>query len=120
VPGRDGTETRRSSRVTLRVPMRVYERSKDQKYQMEEAYSSKVSLWGGLVTLNSAVRVGERLVVVNQSTWETKQARVVYVLPMEHGGRLVGFEFLESSPDFWGLGFPPIASQRSLARATSN
>lgn len=120
MPGRDGTETRRSSRVTLRVPMRVYERSKDQKYQVEEAYSSRVSLWGGLVTLNFAVNAGQKIVVVNQSTWETKQARVVYVVPLEHGGRLVGFEFVESSPDFWGLGFPPVASHRSLAKTAAN
>jgi hypothetical protein len=120
VPTRDGTVTRRSSRVTLRVPMKVYERGKDQRYVVEDAYSLKVSLWGGLITLNSAVNVGQKLVVVNQSTWETKEARVVYLGPLQQEGRLVGFEFLKSSPDFWGIGFPSVASPRPLARSTHN
>lgn len=120
MPTRDGTVTRRSSRVTLRVPMKVYERGKDQRFVVEDAYSLKVSLWGGLITLNSAVNVGQKLVVVNQSTWETKEARVVYLGPLQLEGRLVGFEFLKSSPDFWGIGFPSVASPRPLARSTHN
>lgn len=115
VAGRDGTETRRSSRVTLRVPMKIYERGKDQRFHAEEAYSLKVSLWGGLVALNSAVNVGQKLVVVNRCNWETKEARVVYLGPMQHEGRLVGFEFLESSPAFWGLRFPSVVSHGPLA-----
>lgn len=87
VAGRDAAETRRSSRVTLRVPMKVYERGKDQRFHIEEAYSLKVSLWGGLVALNSAVNVGQKLVVVNQCNWETKEARVVYLGPMQQCSR---------------------------------
>jgi hypothetical protein len=120
VPGRDGTEVRRSIRVTLRVPMKVYKRGKDQRFLFEDAHSLKVSLWGGLTALESAVDVGQKLVVVNQSNLETKEARIVYLGPMQDGGRLVGFEFLKSSPDFWGLGFPSFASQRALARSAHN
>jgi hypothetical protein len=112
VPGRDGAEIRRSIRVALRVPMKVYKRGKDQRFLVEDVHSLKVSLWGGLITLGSAVGVGQKLVVVNQSNLETKEARVVYLGPMQDGGRLVGFEFLNSSPDFWGLGFPSVVSQR--------
>lgn len=100
--------------------MKVYKRGKDQRFLVEDAYSLKVSLWGGLISLNYAVDVGQRLVVVNQSTLETKEARVVYLGPMQHEGRLVGFEFLKSSPDFWGLGFPSIASHHPLARSAYN
>jgi hypothetical protein len=118
VPARDRTETRRSSRVTLRVSMQIYERGTNQRFHVEEAYTAKVSLWGGLIALNSVVNVGQKLVVVNQSTWETKEARVVYLGPAQFKGRLVGFEFVESSPDFWGLGFHSVAPHRSAARAT--
>ncbi len=120
MPGRDGTETRRSSRVTLRVPLKIYQHAIDQRFHIREAYSLKVSLWGGLITLNSAVNVGQKLVVVNHSNWETKEVRVVYLGPMHDEGRLVGFEFLKSSPDFWGIGFPSVASQRFLARSAHN
>lgn len=120
MPGRDTTETRRSSRVTLRVPMQIYERGTNQRFLVEQSYSVKVSLWGGLITLKSDITVGQKLVVVNQSSLETKEARVVYLGSMQPGGRLVGFEFLKSSPDFWGLGFPSTAPQRSKAVSNSN
>ena len=120
MPGRDRTENRRSSRVTLRVPMQVYEPGTNQRFIVEEAYSARVSLWGGLIVLKSAVNVGQKLVVLNQSTKETKEARVVYLGPMQLTGRLVGFEFVESSPDFWGLIFPSVAPNRSPARSAYN
>ena len=120
MPARDRTENRRSSRVTLRVPMQVYEPGTNQRFIVEEAYSAKVSLWGGLIALKSAVNVGQKLVVLNQSTKETKEARVVYLGPMQLSGRLVGFEFVKSSPDFWGLVFPSVAPNRSPARSAYN
>jgi hypothetical protein len=89
--------------------MQVYEPGTNQRFIVEEAYSAKVSLWGGLIALKSAVNVGQKLVVLNQSTKETKEARVVYLGPMQLSGRLVGFEFVKSSPDFWGLVFPSVA-----------
>jgi hypothetical protein len=121
VPGRDGTEIRRSIRVTLRVPMKVYKRGKNQRFLVEDAHSLKVSLWGGLIIIGSAaVDVGQKLVVVNQTNLETKEARVVYLGPMHDEGRLVGFEFLKSSPDFWGLGFPAVTAHRPLASSAYN
>jgi hypothetical protein len=120
VTGTDGTEIRRSIRATLRVPMKVYKCGKDQRFVIEDAYSLKVSLWGGLITVDSAVDVGQKLVVVNQSNLEIKEARVVYLRSTQEGGKLVGFEFLESSPDFWGLGFPSGTSHRALTKSTNN
>ena len=117
MPRGEGTEARRSSRVALRVPMQVYERGKDERYIIETVHSSKVSLWGGLVRLNSFVKVGEKVVVVNQTTLEAQQARVVYVVPLQREGNLVGFEFLHASPNFWGLGFPAVTAQRAMARS---
>ena len=42
--GRNGAETRRSGRVTLRVPLRIYEPGSNNRFLVEEAYSVKVSL----------------------------------------------------------------------------
>jgi len=117
VPIREGAENRRSSRVTLRVPMKIYERGTDERFRVEEAYSLKVSLWGGLVALNSSVNVGQKLVVVNQTNWETKEVRVVSLGPVQQTGRLVGFEFLDPSPAFWGVRFPAVEARRSPVRA---
>lgn len=114
---RNRTGTRRSSRVTLRIQMKIYEPSTNKRFLVEEAHSVKVSLWGGLVALKSNVNTGQKLLVVNQGNGKTKEARVVYVGPMQLGKRLVGIEFLESSPDFWGLIFPSVSPQRSPARS---
>ncbi len=110
MPGRNGTETRRSSRVTLRVPLQIYEPGTDKRSLLEESYSVKVSLCGGLISLKSAVKKGQGLVVRNQATGETKEARVVYLRSMHLGRRLVAIEFLEPSPEFWCLAFPPAAA----------
>ena len=108
LPGRNGQGTRRSSRVTLRVPLQVYE--PDKQSLIEESYSVKVSLCGGLIPLKSPVKQGQRLVVRNQATGETKEAQVVYLRAMHLGRRPVAIEFLEPSPAFWGLAFPPSAA----------
>ena len=105
LPGRNGQGTRRSSRVTLRVPLQVYE--PDKQSLIEESYSVKVSLCGGLIPLKSPVKQGQRLVARNQATGETKEAQVVYLRAMHLGRRPVAIEFLEPSPAFWGLAFPP-------------
>ncbi len=115
MPRRNGTEGRRSSRVTLRVPLQIYEPGTDKRFLLEEAYSVKVSLWGGLIALKSSVNRGQKLLVRNQSSGETKESHVVHLGTMRLGRRLVGIEFLEPSPEFWGLAFPPAAPYRFRA-----
>ncbi|HEY6905157.1 MAG TPA: hypothetical protein VI216_12685 [Candidatus Acidoferrales bacterium] len=117
MPNGNGIKTRRSSRVTLRIAMRVYEHGTDKRFALEEAHSVKVSLWGGLVALKSPVCVSQKLVMVNRATSETRDARVVFVGPLQMNKRLVGFEFLEPSPKFWGVVFPPVGAPRMPARS---
>jgi hypothetical protein len=108
--GRNGAETRRSGRATLRVPLRIYEPGSNNRFIVEEAYSVKVSLWGGLIALRTAVTKDQKLSMVNQATGETADSKVVHLGPMQLGGglRLVAIEFLRSSPDFWGMVFPTV------------
>jgi hypothetical protein len=108
MPGRNGTQTRRSGRVTLRVPLRIYEPGSNNRFLVEDAYSVKVSLWGGLIALRTAVKKDQKLSMVNQATGETADSKVVHLGPMQLSGglRLVAIEFLRSSPDFWGMVFP--------------
>lgn len=113
----NGRRSRRSSRVTLRIAMRIYEHGTNKKFALEETHSVKVSLWGGLVALKCPVSAGQKLVVVNRATSETREARVVSVGPMQLNKRLVGFEFLEPSPKFWGVVFPAVGVQPMPARS---
>ena len=117
MPNGNGTRTRRSGRVTLRIAMQVFEHGTDKRIAVEEAHSVRVSLWGGLVALKSPVCVSQKLMVVNRATSETKEARVVSVGPLQLNKRLIGFEFLEPSPKFWGVVFPPVGARRMPARS---
>lgn len=97
----------------MRVPLQIYEPGTDKRFLLEESHSVKVSLWGGLIALKSDVKQGQKLLVRNQASGETKESHVVYLAQMHLGRRLVGIEFLESSPDFWGLVFPSVVPRRS-------
>jgi hypothetical protein len=117
--GKNGAPTRRSSRVTLRVPLRIYEPDTNKRFLVEEAYAVKVSLWGGLVALRAAVNQNQQLVAVNHATGQTADSRIVYLGPMVSGGslvRLVAIEFVTPSPGFWGVVFPKIDPCRSQTR----
>jgi hypothetical protein len=119
MPCRNEAGTRRSGRVTLRVPLRIYEPGSNKRFLVEEASALKVSLWGGLVALRVAVNREQKLFLVNQATGETAESKVAYLGPMHLGGRrlrLVAIEFLKPSPGFWGLAFPTVDSNRSQSR----
>jgi hypothetical protein len=119
MPGKNGAPTRRSSRVTLRVPLRIYEPDTQKRFLVEEAHAVKVSLWGGLIALKAPVNRNQQLVTVNQATGQSADSRIVYLGPMLSGSsmaRLVAIEFLNPSPSFWGVVFPKIDPGRPPAR----
>ncbi len=116
MPGRNGAGIRRSSRVTLRVPLKIYEPGSNKRFLVEEASALKVSLWGGLVCLRATVTRDQKLFLVNQATGEAADSKVAYLGPMQLGGRrlrLVAIEFLRPSPSFWGLAFPTVDPNQS-------
>lgn len=119
MPGKNGAPARRSTRVTLRVPLKIYEPDTNKRFLVEQSYAVKVSLWGGLIALKSTVNRNQQLVAVNQCTGETADSRIVYLGPMVAAGsplRLVAIEFLRPSPGFWGVVFPQTAPPRPPAR----
>src|SRR5277367_2816814 len=103
MPAKNGVPTRRSSRVTLRVSLRIYEPDANNRFLIEEACAVKVSLWGGLIAVRAAVNQNQQLVAVNHATGVTAKSRVVYLGPMASSGskaRLVAIEFVTPSPGF--------------------
>jgi hypothetical protein len=123
MPGRKTeAETRRSGRVTLRVPLKIYEPDSNKYFLVEEACAVKVSLWGGLIALSAAVNRDQKLLIANQATGETAESQVVYLRPMEPSGKLnlVAIEFLNPSPGFWGVKFPMVDPCRSQTRQYAN
>ena len=65
----------RSGRVTLRVPLRIYEPGENKWFLVEEASALKVSLWGGLVALKATVKRDQELFLVNQATGKRRSPR---------------------------------------------
>ena len=122
MPERGGAETRRSSRVTLRVPLKIYERGSNKSYLVEEAYSVKVSLWGGLIALGATVDRDQKLFVFNQATGEIVESQVIYLRPMRLAGGLglVAIKFLKPSAGFWGVDFPTVDPCRSQTGQYAN
>jgi hypothetical protein len=123
MPCRNEAGTRRSGRVTLRVPLRIYEPGSNKQFLVEKASALKVSLWGGLVALRAAVNRDQKLFLVNQATGETAESKVAYLGPMQLGGRrlrLVAIEFLRPSPGFWGLAFPTVDPSRPQTKQYSH
>ena len=112
--GRSGPIIRRSGRVTLRVPLRIYEWGSNGRCCVESAYSVKVSLWGGLVASEAALNANQKLLVLNQTTGEIAESEVVYLGPLQRAEavRLVGLKFLRPLPAFWGLSFPATQTRR--------
>jgi hypothetical protein len=99
-------ENRRSQRITLRVPLRVAEPGPDSKPALEETYSLTVNKHGGLIALRSSVTLGQTLTLINKTTRETKECRVVCLGPAQLDKRQVGIEFAEPVTDFWKIAFP--------------
>lgn len=108
MPERKWAQARRSGRVTLRVPVKIYERGSNKPLLVEEAHAVKLSLWGGLIEFATAVERDQKLFVFNQATGEIAESRVVYLRPMQLDTRvkLAAIEFLKPTPGFWGVDFP--------------
>ena len=122
MPERNGAETRRSARVTLRVPLKIHEPGSNKPSLVEEAYSVKVSLWGGLIAFGAAVDRDQKLFVSNQATGEIAESQVIYLRPMRLAGGLglVAIKFLKPSPGFWGVVFPTVDPCRSQTGQYAN
>ena len=99
---------RRSQRVilTMAVTVRTDGGPKDASFE-EEAQTLVVNLHGALVVLASKVAKGQKLRLTNRATQEEQACRVANVAPGTAGKSQVGVEFLNPSPDFWRISFPP-------------
>jgi hypothetical protein len=122
MPERNGAQTRRSGRVTLRVPLKIYEPGSHNRFLDEEAYAVTVSLWGGLIAFGGAVDRDQKLFVFNQATGEIAESQVVYLRPMRLAGGLglVAIKFLNPSSGFWGVVFPTVDPCRSQTKQYAN
>jgi hypothetical protein len=101
------TNQRRSQRVMLSVKILVAGNRLDGKKFTQEAETSVVNAHGALILLGEKVTLGQSLTIRNLKSNEELRAEVVDVGAPLDGKSEVGIEFLEPSPRFWRIAFPP-------------
>lgn len=96
---------RRSKRLPLSIPVRVYGRTMDDRPFRDITETKSVSVHGGLLPLNARVKRGQKLLLVNGFTGEERECRVVYV-ESKRRIRKIGVEFTKIKGDFWHVYSP--------------
>jgi hypothetical protein len=91
---------RRSKRLDLAIPVRVYGRTVDNRPFRHTTETNAVSVHGGVLPLKAKVKAGQTLLLVNAVTEEARECRVVYV-KSNLWSRKVAVEFMKGSGDFW-------------------
>jgi uncharacterized DUF497 family protein len=101
-PGR-----RRSMRVLLSVPILVRGKTAKNQDFNEETRTLVVNAHGALISLAAQVVANQTVLVSNNATQQTQECRIVYLGKTQAGKAQMGVEFLNPSPTFWQIDFPP-------------
>lgn len=101
------TAERRSERVLIDVPLVVRNGLEEKQAFREETFTVTISAHGGLMMLETPVKVGQKIVVMNPKNWDEREVKVAYLGRPHAGLAQVAFEFNRPAPEFWGLDAPP-------------
>jgi len=94
-------ERRRSSRVRVRLPVKIFREG-----AYTPAIAIGVSRGGALLRVPFSPPLGSRIQVLNESQ-EKREFRVVRVSELKRDGMFeLGVEILYPNRDFWGVSFP--------------
>ncbi|MGB0035047.1 MAG: PilZ domain-containing protein [Candidatus Acidiferrales bacterium] len=99
-PG-DLLEQRRTQRVLVAMPVLIYGRLGNEPFQ-EDTETINVSANGGLLPITTEVLPSQKLLLTNLQTNEELTCRVARLVQTPGGRTLVGLEFLQPAPRFWG------------------
>ena len=77
----------------------------NEKFRIQ-ARSRSVSGHGGMMVLDTAVVLGQTLLVTNGNSGQKTECRVVSVRPIGDGKHVVAFEFIAPNANFWKMTFP--------------
>lgn len=103
--GRDlGTERRCGQRVWLYSPVLVYGHTAENEPFHEGTEGLHVNAGGGLITLITSVRKGQRLLLINKLNQQEQECRVVGERSKHNARAAVAVEFLRPVPHFWTAG----------------
>lgn len=97
-------ERRRSSRVRIRIPVKVV--SPHTTTHMHAAEVLAVSRTGALLRAPFSPELGSRIEVRHGVSQERREFRVVQICPKADGHFELGVEMLYPGRNFWGVEFP--------------
>jgi len=98
---------RRSQRLYVQIRVRLEWRLENNSPFTEETETFLVNAHGALVSLDTAPRLGQKVVLQNASTNEIQEAVIVFLSRAKDGKFNVGVEFTKPNPSFWHVSFPP-------------
>jgi len=93
-------------RVLLSVAVTVSGKIDNQEFS-EDTRTLVVNAHGALISLAASVAAAQTVTMSNKSTSHSRDCRIVYVGGVQAGKSQMGIEFLEPSPGFWQIDFPP-------------
>ena len=109
---------RRSRRLSGVLPVFVCGETSQRKAFREEALAITFNAHGALLVLYEKVELGQRLRLMNPTTWDEQEARIVYSSSSYGGLATIGVEFITPAPMFWPINDPPTdwrASEREVS-----
>jgi hypothetical protein len=98
---------RRSMRVLLSVPIVVSGKNLKNEEFSEETRTLVVNAHGALIAMASPVVAGQNISIVNKTTRDSRECRIVYLGNSSAGKIQMGIEFVKPAPSFWQIDFPP-------------
>ena len=100
-------ERRRSSRVRIRIPVKVHSNESDGEPRDASAEAISVSRTGALLRLPFLPELGSRIEVFHGLSHEVREFRVISVRDQKENGPFdLGVEILHPARNFWGVPFP--------------
>jgi hypothetical protein len=98
---------RRSARVLMDVPVVICGQSGDRRDFREETFTVTVSAHGALLMLAANVSLGQKILMINPTNSDEREARIAYRGPIHAGLCQVAVEFNKPSPEFWPVSPAP-------------
>jgi hypothetical protein len=103
----DPKAMRRSSRLTIDIPVEVICKGPQNKMHTEETRTLVVSAHGCALCLKTSVVPNDKVVLIHKMSREEITCRVVMARQSKSAGWDIGVEFQEAAPNFWHIAFPP-------------
>ncbi|HKN62657.1 MAG TPA: hypothetical protein VJW93_15855 [Candidatus Acidoferrales bacterium] len=101
-----GPERRRNHRVQITIPVIVTGQAKGKLIE-EHTKTIVVNLNGCLVRMRASVIRNQEFTITNAATEESAKVRVSYIGRSDGEGTEIGLGFLQPTPKFWRISFPP-------------